>query len=154
MELWVLWLVIAGLLLISEIVFQWVWTLCLAIGCLAAMAAALADVSFLVQIVSLSAVSVVAYILLIPVLNRWQEKARRRNRNKSRTPQFAGTDLICDGSHSSQKSVHAGARIDGDCWQVRVPGGNDIIRDGEEVVVTGYDSIILDVERKKTPREV
>ncbi len=85
MELWVLWLVIAGLLLISEIVFQWVWTLCLAIGCLAAMAAALADVSFLVQIVSLSAVSVVAYILLIPVLNRWQEKARRRNRNKSRT---------------------------------------------------------------------
>lgn len=24
-----------------------------------------------------------------------------------------------------------------------------IIRDGEEVVVTGYDSIILDVERKK-----
>ena len=66
MELWVLWLVIAGLLLISEIVFQWVWTLCLAIGCLAAMAAALADVSFLVQIVSLSAVSVVAYILLIP----------------------------------------------------------------------------------------
>ena len=68
MELWVLWLVIAGLLLISEIVFQWVWTLCLAIGCLAAMAAALADVSFLVQIVSLSAVSVVAYILLIPVL--------------------------------------------------------------------------------------
>lgn len=76
MELWVLWLVIAGLLLISEIVFQWVWTLCLAIGCLAAMAAALADVSFLVQIVSLSAVSVVAYILLIPVLNRWQEKAR------------------------------------------------------------------------------
>ena len=136
MELWVLWLVIAGLLLISEIVFQWVWTLCLAIGCLAAMAAALADV-------------VVAYILLIPVLNRWQEKARRRNRNKSRTGMDALLGRVATVTNEIRPGKLGRARIDGDCWQVRVPGGNDIIRDGEEVVVTGYDSIILDVERKK-----
>ena len=43
------------------------------------------------------------------------------------------------------------ARIDGDNWQVRAPGVRTVIRHGEEVSVTGYDSIILTVEPLHRP---
>lgn len=36
-------------------------------------------------------------------------------------------------------------RIDGDNWQVVADSSSDTVRRGTEVVVTGYDSIILKV---------
>ncbi len=147
MESWILWLVAAGVLLILEIAFQWVWTLCLAIGCLVGMIAAIADASFLMQIVFLSAGSVLAYMLLIPVLNKWQENARNKNRAKARTGMDALLGRVAVVTDEIMPGKLGRARIDGDCWQVRIPGGNDTVCAGEKVVVTGYDSIILDVER-------
>ncbi len=145
MELWILWLIVAGVLLISEIAFQWIWTLCLAIGCLVAMIAAICDASFLMQIVSLSASAVVAYILLIPVLNKWQDKAR--SKKKARTGMDALLGRVAVVTDEIKPGKLGRARIDGDYWQVRLPGGKDVVSKGEEVIVTGYDSIILDVER-------
>ncbi len=145
MELWILWLIVAGLLLISEIAFQWIWTLCLAIGCLVAMIAAICDASFLMQIVSMSASAVAAYILLIPVLNKWQDKAR--SKKKARTGMDALLGRVAVVTDEIKPGKLGRARIDGDYWQVRLPGGKDVVSRGEEVVVTGYDSIILDVER-------
>ena len=145
MELWIFWLIVAGLRLISEIAFQWIWTLCLAIGCLVAMIAAICDASFLMQIVSMSASAVAAYILLIPVLNKWQDKAR--SKKKARTGMDALLGRVAVVTDEIKPGKLGRARIDGDYWQVRLPGGKDVVSRGEEVVVTGYDSIILDVER-------
>ncbi len=146
MDLWILWLAVAGVLLISEIAFQWVWTLCLAIGCIVAMIGAICDASLLMQVVYLSASAVVAYILLIPVLNKWQENARNKNRSKARTGMDALLGRVAVVTDEIRPGRLGRARIDGDYWQVRMPGGKEVVRRGEEVVVTGYDSIILDVE--------
>lgn len=145
MDLWILWLAVAGVLLILEIAFQWVWTLCLAIGCVAALVGALCGATALMQVVCMSASAVVAYILLIPILNKWQKKAR--DKKKTRT----GMDALLGRMAIVTDEIKPGrlgrARIDGDYWQVRIPGSTEVVRRGEEVVVTGYDSIILDVEK-------
>lgn len=48
-------------------------------------------------------------------------------------------------THAIRPGQLGRARIDGDNWQVRAPGVDREIRAGEEVSVTGYDSIILTV---------
>lgn len=148
MDLWILWLAVGGVLLISEIAFQWVWTLCLAIGCIVAMIGALCDASLLMQVVYMSASAVVAYILLIPVLNKWQENARNKNKSM-RTGMDALLGRVAVVTDEIRPGRLGRARIDGDYWQVRLPGATEVVRRGEEVVVTGYDSIILDVELRR-----
>ncbi len=146
MDLWILWLAVTGVLLILEIAFQWVWTLCLAIGCIVAMIGALCDASLLMQIVYMSASAVLAYILLIPVLNKWQDKAR--SKPKARTGMDALLGRVAVVTDEIKPGRLGRARIDGDYWQVRLPGATQTVHRGEEVIVTGYDSIILTVEKK------
>lgn len=146
MDLWILWLAVAGVLLILEIAFQWVWTLCLAIGCVAALVGALCGATALMQVVCMSASAVVAYILLIPILNKWQKKAR--DKKKTRTGMDALLGRVAIVTDEIKPGRLGRARIDGDYWQVRIPGSREVVHRGEEVVVTGYDSIILDVEKR------
>lgn len=146
MDLWILWLAVAGVLLILEIAFQWVWTLCLAIGCVAALVGALCGATALMQVVCMSASAVVAYILLIPILNKWQKKAR--DKKKTRTGMDALLGRVAIVTDEIKPGRLGRARIDGDYWQVRIPGSSEVVHRGEEVVVTGYDSIILDVEKR------
>lgn len=146
MDLWILWLAVAGVLLILEIAFQWVWTLCLAIGCVAALVGALCGATALMQVVCMSASAVVAYILLIPILNKWQKKAR--GKKKTRTGMDALLGRVAIVTDEIKPGRLGRARIDGDYWQVRIPGSREVVHRGEEVVVTGYDSIILDVEKR------
>lgn len=148
MEMWIIWLIVAAALVITEVLTQMIWTLCLAIGCIGALVASLFGASILWQIVIMAIVSVVAFVWLIPVFKRWHEESNRRERRDDRT----GMDALLGRKAVVTEEIRPGqlgrARIDGDSWQVKSSVDETIIS-GREVVVTSYDSIVLHVEPMK-----
>ncbi len=145
MELWIIWLIIIATLLTLEVIFQSVWALCLAMGSLAGVILAVFGASLAWQI-GLSALgSVVAYIIMIPYFQRFFAKATERRGKSVRT----GMDALLGRKGVLSQQItpdnFGRLRIDGDNWQVRSSKNSHIPR-GTEVVVTGYDSIILTVE--------
>lgn len=144
--MWIFWLIAAVLLVIIELAFQWVWTISLAIGCVAAMIGSLFGIPFWCEVIVMVVASIVGYILLIPVMSKWQKRMYEKNKHKART----GMDALLGRRAQVVEEIKPGrlgrARIDGDFWQVCAPGCDFIIKHNEEVVVTAYDSIILTVE--------
>lgn len=148
MEVWLIMLIIAAVLVIVEIAFQMVWSLCLAVGFVVAAVMNLSGVGAVWCLTAAAATSIVFYLLMIPVFERWQERARKRMGKEERT----GMDALLGRTAIVIDPIYPGrlgrARIDGDYWQVRIPGGKETMERGSEVVVTAYDSIILDVVPK------
>lgn len=149
MELWIVWIIIAAVLVIVEVLSQMVWTFCLAAGCIGALVASLLGVDIAWQIIILAITSVIAYMVMMPWFKRWHDKSMAKEGRDSRT----GMDALLGRHATVVDEIKPGelgrARIDGDCWQVKAPGVSDTIKHGEEVVVNGYDSIILTVEQCK-----
>lgn len=142
MSSWIIWLIAAALLLLLEIMTQAVWAFCFAIGCLAALIASFFTDSAAVQAIVVAAGAILSWLLLAPVVRKWEHGRGK----KART----GMDALPGRRAVITEDVHPGrigrARIDGDVWQVRAPGIEKTLHRGEEVTVTGYDSIILTVE--------
>ncbi len=149
MEIWIVWIIVAAVLVIVEVLSQMVWTLCLAVGCAGALIASLFGVDLAWQIIVLAVTSVIAYLVMMPWFKRWHEESAAKEGRDFRT----GMDALLGRRATVVNEIKPGelgrARIDGDCWQVKAPGVPDTIKHGEEVVVNGYDSIILTVERIK-----
>lgn len=145
MEMWIIWLIVASALVITEVLTQMIWTLCFAIGCVGALIASLLGVSLIWQIVIMAAVSVLAFLWLMPVFKRWHEKSNKKESRDDRT----GMDALLGRRAVVTEEILPGklgrARIDGDNWQVSCPS-QQTIKPGSEVVVTSYDSIILHVQ--------
>ena len=120
MELWLIWIIIAVVLIIVEVLTQMLWALCLGAGAILAMAASLLGVDLVWQIVIMAVAALGFYLVAFPWFRRI---------HNART---AHTAL-------------GRARIDGDNWQVQAPSEPMAIPVGAEVIVTGYDSIILTV---------
>lgn len=148
MSIWIIWTSVAALLLIIEVFTQMFWTLCLAIGCLGALAGNLLGVGTAWELIILAAVSFVAYAFLAPVFKRWHQRQLEKNGRKDRT----GMEALLGRRALVTTEIKPGetgrARIDGDSWQVVAPGAGETIRKGAEVVVEGYDSIILTVSAR------
>lgn len=145
MEAWIIWLIVAAVLATIEVLTQMIWTLCLAAGCIFAMAASILGVTLEWQLVVLAAASVLAFLTFMPWFKKWHEGRTRREKRDDRT----GMDALLGRRAVVIEEIRPGslgrARIDGDNWQVRSTSSHGIIRKGEEVVVTSYDSIVLDV---------
>ena len=143
MEIWIIWLIAAALLAIAEVLTQSIWTLCLAIGCAAGLVCSLCGVPAAWQIAATAIASVAAYFILLPWFKRRMTIEEKRRGYDSRT----GMDALLGRRATVIHPIHPGrlgrARIDGDNWQVQAPSVCEVIPDGTEVVVTGYDSIIL-----------
>lgn len=142
MEVWIIWLIAASVLLVIEIMTQMMWALCLTIGSLGAMTCALAGLDFGWQVASLAVLSTAAYLMLLPIYRRWHA---RQDARAARTGMDALEGRRAIVTHAIRPGQLGRARIDGDNWQVRAPGVDREIHAGEEVSVTGYDSIILTV---------
>lgn len=147
-SLWLIWLILAGILLIIEVTTLSLWALCLAIAAIVAMFASLFDAGVVVQIVVFLLAIFGAYIMMLPVFRR-----RRGYVQKGNLDARTGMDALLGRKATVTREIRPGelgrARIDGDNWQVRAPGVQETIERGTEVVVTGYDSIILDVALNK-----
>lgn len=142
MEPWIIWLIAAAVLLIIEVLTQMMWALCLAIGAAGAMTCALLGLDITWQTVAMAALSVIGYVVLLPLFRRWHARTEAR---EART----GMDALLGRRATVTHAIHPGrlgrARIDGDNWQVKAPSADKTIAAGSEVTVTSYDSIILTV---------
>lgn len=142
MDVWYVWIIVAIVLFIVEVLTQILWALCLGIGALAAMAAALAGVSTVWQVIIMAVVGILVYVIALP---RFRNFHNKQSLHEART----GMDALLGRRAIVTEEIRPGqagrARIDGDNWQVIAPGVETAIHRGTEVVVTGYDSIILTV---------
>lgn len=138
------WLIIGLVLAAIEVIFQCVWAICLAFGCLGGFVAASFGVSIPFQIGATAVVSVIEFFTFMPVMRKFY--AVRAQSKEHRT----GMDALLGRKATITDEIRPGeigrARIDGDSWQVKAPGHDTVIGRGEKVVVTAYDSIILTVE--------
>lgn len=142
MALWIIWLIAAALLLITEVLTQMMWVLCLAVGALGALALSLLGVDTEWQVTALPAIGVGTYIAVLPRFKRWHA---RQSEREARTGMDALLGRRATVTHAIRPGELGRARIDGDSWQVKAPGVQDEIPAGAEVSVTAYDSIILTV---------
>lgn len=146
MEMWIIWLIVAAVLMIVEVLSQMIWTLCVAIACLAAMIMALLGLNLGWQLIVLAVVSVVVFIVGVPAYRRIHDNMVKKENKNDRT----GMEALLGRRAVVTDAIHPGrlgrARIDGDYWQVTVPHLDKVIEPGREVVVTAYDSIILTVK--------
>ena len=146
MDIWVIWLIIIGVLLIIEVLTQMMWALCLAVGCVLGMLCSFLGLSILWQIIIAAIGSVIAYILLVPLFQKWHALSVDKKGKKARTGMDALLGRKAIISEEITPDRLGRARIDGDNWQVKSTGEPKTIKRGTEVVVTGYDSIILEVK--------
>ena len=139
MELWLIWIIIAVVLIIVEVLTQMLWALCLGAGAILAMAASL---DLVWQIVIMAVAALGFYLVAFPWFRRIHNA---RTAHTART----GMDALLGRRAIVTETVRPGslgrARIDGDNWQVQAPSEPMAIPVGAEVIVTGYDSIILTV---------
>lgn len=149
MEPWIIWLIIAALLVVIEILTQMVWTLCLAVGCIGAIIADMCGADTAVQIGTMAVVSVIAFIFLLPLFKRWHESRQRHSNTLTGMDALLGrsTALITELNPGSTGRV----KIDGDNWQVISPRLTHSLDIGTSVTVTGYDGNILTVEPTTNP---
>lgn len=142
MDAWLIWLIVASFLTVVEVLTLSMWSLCLALGSLAAMVMALCGFGIVGQVVALALMSLVAWLALLPLFRRLHAKTDER---ASRT----GMDALLGRRATVTNEIRPGelgrARIDGDSWQVRAPSVHHTVARGSEVVVTAYDSNILTV---------
>lgn len=143
MEAWIIWTIVAALLIVVEVMSQMMWALCLGIGAIAAAVCAFFGVDLTWQITALAIASLAGYLLLLPMFNRWHA---RQNAREARTGMEALLGRKAVVTHEIKPGGLGRVRIDGDNWQVKAPGSDVVIPAGAEVVVTSYDSIILDVQ--------
>lgn len=148
MTAWIIWLIVAAVLAIIEVLSQMVWTLCLAIGCAAALAASLCGASLPSQLAILAVAAVVAFIVLVPYFKRIHHTASERR--DART----GMDALIGKEARVVKAIEPGAMgrvmADGDNWQAVARSASDFFPIGTRVRIHSYDSIILTVEPIKS----
>lgn len=145
METWIFWLAAAAVLLIVEIMTSMVWTLCLSVGCLAALGASLLGFDLTVQMVSLAVVAVLTFAVVAPRFKRRLQKTHAAATHADRTGMDALLGRKATVTHEIKPGELGRVRIDGDSWQACAPGLTSTIERGRQVSVTGYDSIILTV---------
>jgi len=142
MELWIIWIIVAALLVGIEVLTQMVWTLCLAVGCAAALVADLCGLSVAWQISVAGIIAVVAYFALMPWFSRWQSRGQRTA--------LTGMDALIGREGTVTAEIMPGGmgrvRVDGDCWQAVAPAASAAIPCGAKVSVEAYDSIIITVK--------
>ena len=144
MEAYLIWFVIAIVLVILEIVTAGFGAICFAIGAVASGVTALLGGGFLWQISIFIVVSLLTFIFLRPVILKFFDK--RSKNTKTNAEALVGRIALV--SETIDPVAHTGrVAIDGDDWKA-VSEGSILIEKGKEVVVVAIDSIVLTVKIK------
>lgn len=143
MEMWIIWMIVAILLVVVEVMTQMLLAICFAAGALVAMISSLLGVDLVWQIVIMAIVSIIVYFTALPMF-------RRFHNNKTSHSARTGMDALLGRRCVVTKEILPGktgrVRIDGDNWQAIAPEVMEMIPVGTEVEVISYDSIILTVK--------
>lgn len=146
MALWTIWLSIAALLLIIELLSGWIATFCVAVGCFVAAIIDLCGGGLVLQLSGVITGVIIAFIYLAPFVNRFNSR-RHRNREAYNSNMDALIGRVVSVTRPIAPERPGRVQIDGDSWQARADRPDESIDLGDTVRVTGYDSIILIVKK-------
>ena len=136
---WLLWLIAAAILVIVELLTNTFAAFCLVGGCALALATSLIGFGIEAQLTAAAIGSVLSFI-------KRQAEARRHRDCLSNMDALIGRTTTV--TEAIGGNTPGRVRIDGDNWQA-VSADASPIDVGTKVRVTGYDSIILTVEREE-----
>ena len=144
MQIYQIWLLVAIILVILEIMTAGFGVICFAIGAvLAALAAGLGVDSIAWQIVIFAVVSLLTFIFLRPVVLRFLDKKSKDV--KTNADAIIGRKGVV--SERIDASQHTGrVAIDGDDWKAVSEDGS-VIEKGTYVEIVKLDSIIVTVKQ-------
>lgn len=144
------WIIAAAVLLVFELLTQSVWALCVAIGCVGGIVAALLGIAPVWQYVAVGIVSVAALFIIMPPVKRWLRRRADAQGISARTGMDALLGRRGIVTHEIKPGGMGRVRIDGDNWQAVAPGVDTVVPRGSEAIVTSYDSIIITVTPLKS----
>lgn len=148
MENWLIWLIVMAILIVIELLTSLIATFCLAVGCLLAMVASLCLMGFEMQLIALIVGTVIAFAVFAPKIRRWQRSKEKRNGIESVSNMDALKGRVVEVIEYIPQQGTGRVKVDGDRWQAKSADGCSI-NAGEWVRITGFDSIILEVEISK-----
>lgn len=143
---WSIWLTIAAILLIIELLSGTAAALCLAAGCLVAIVPAIFGTGIVWQVTVAVAASVLALIFLGPAVRRLY--ARNKNPHESVSNMDALIGRIGKVTHrvTNLADDRGRVQIDGDSWLAYTNSPEQPLERGDQVVVESYDSIVICVK--------
>ena len=143
MEPWHIWLIIALILFIAEIVTSGFAAVCLSIGAVVAAVCVFFGLNITWQIVVFAVASVIALVYIRPALVRMFGKSSKDER-KSGVEALIGREALV--TERIDNTAHTGrVSVDGDDWKA-VAVDNQIVEVGQKVTILKIDSIILTVQ--------
>ena len=145
MENWLIWLIVAALLIIVELFTSLVATFCLAVGCLFSMVVSLLDMGLEAQLMSLIVGTIIAFVAFAPIVRRWQKRHEGCD-STGLSNMDALKGRVVEVIEAIPEHGTGRVRVDGDRWQARCVDDSEVAV-GTRVRIVGYDSIILEVEK-------
>ncbi len=145
MEAWQIWLAIGiGLFALETIVPGFVLG-CLGVGALLTVIPSYFDISFNAQLVLFSIASILSFFLLRPFVLKWMDGDKRVKTNVD----FLIGQLGIVSKDFDNTLKKGRVRAAGDDW-LALNVGDESLKIGDPVIVTGVDSITLLVKKKQT----
>lgn len=142
MEPWHIWLIIALILFIAEIVTSGFAAVCLSIGAVIAAISVVFGLSITWQIVVFAVASVIALVYIRPALVKMFGKSK--DERKSGVDALIGREAIV--TERIDYANHTGrVSVDGDDWKAVTPD-NQVVEAGQKVTILQINSIILTVQ--------
>ncbi|MBR3302683.1 MAG: NfeD family protein [Bacteroidales bacterium] len=144
MELWQIWLIVALLFFVIEILTTGVAVICFSFGALASMIVALCGGNLTFQVIIFAFVSLLSLIFLRPMLVKLFYKKGKKE-IKTNVDALIGRIGVVSETIDFAKNQGRVA-VDGDDWKA-VSQDDSVIEKGEKVEIVKIESIIVTVKR-------
>ena len=139
---WVVWLVIAVIMIVIEVVTTGLATLWFAVGAIVAMIMDLCGAPFTAQIIVMAVVSIVCFALCMIWVRPKLESLRKKNIQRTNADRLIGREgiVIVPLNKSEGKGQ---VKVDGQIWSAKA---DEDIAEGIKVVVKSIEGVKLVVE--------
>ena len=140
---WIIWLVIAVIMLVIEIATTGLATLWFAIGAVVAMIMDLCGASVASQIIAMAAISAVCFVVCMIWVKPKLESLRKKNVQKTNADRLIGREGVVIVPFNSTEGKGQ-VKVDGQIWSAK--SGEDYT-EGTKVTVKAIEGVKLVVER-------
>jgi membrane protein implicated in regulation of membrane protease activity len=139
---WVVWLVIAVVMIVIEVVTTGLATLWFAVGAIVAMIMDLCGAPFTAQIIVMAAVSIVSFALCMIWIRPKLESLRKKNIHRTNADRLIGREgtVIVPLDRTEGKGQ---VKVDGQIWSAKADVN---IAEGVKVIVRSIEGVKLVVE--------
>ena len=140
---WVIWLVIAIIMLIIEIVTTGLATLWFAVGAIVAMTMDLCGASVTEQIIVMALVSIVCFILCMIWVKPKLETLRKKNVQRTNADRLIGREGIVIVPLDAAEGKGQ-VKVDGQVWSAKA---EEDFKEGTKITVKSIEGVKLVIER-------